>query len=411
MKKHQAFKTVSVLAASSFVLAACSSGGGSGGNESSDDTITVWTMTDGLDEFVQEYEDESGTTVEVQAIPWENAHDKIVTAVASGDGPDVLQVGTTWVAEFADAGTFKDLSDYTDEYDNLSSDNFYDTAVETTKYEDQTIGVPWYVDTRALFYRTDILEDAGYPDGPKTWDDMVDASEQLTARGDDQYAIDLLADDPQFPFVMAWEQGWDYDLDKGAENFDDPAFQEAIELHHTFYDEGYSQLGEGKEFFQAFADGSKPMFISGPWDIQTIEERTPEIEGDWDVTLMPEAETNDSMMGGAHWTVFNNSEKTEEALDFINWMSAPETQVKWYEDHSELPANLEAWEDPVLKDDDKISTFGEQLEHTKPLPLVPEYEQMGQELLSTLEQINRNDADIDKSLDEYQQEVSRILGE
>lgn len=411
MKKHQAFKTVSVLAASSFVLAACSSGGGSGGNESSDDTITVWTMTDGLDEFVQEYEDESGTTVEVQAIPWENAHDKIVTAVASGDGPDVLQVGTTWVAEFADAGTFKDLSEYTDEYDNLSSDNFYDTAVETTKYEDQTIGVPWYVDTRALFYRTDILEDAGYPDGPKTWDDMVDASEQLTARGDDQYAIDLLADDPQFPFVMAWEQGWDYDLDKGAENFDDPAFQEAIELHHTFYDEGYSQLGEGKEFFQAFADGSKPMFISGPWDIQTIEERAPEIEGDWDVTLMPEAETNDSMMGGAHWTVFNNSEKTEEALDFINWMSAPETQVKWYEDHSELPANLEAWEDPVLKDDDKISTFGEQLEHTKPLPLVPEYEQMGQELLSTLEQINRNDADIDKSLDEYQQEVSRILGE
>jgi multiple sugar transport system substrate-binding protein len=411
VKKHQAFKTVSVLAASSFVLAACSSGGGSRGNESSDDTITVWTMTDGLDEFVQEYEDESGTTVEVQAIPWENAHDKIVTAVASGDGPDVLQVGTTWVAEFADAGTFKDLSDYTDEYDNLSSDNFYDTAVETTKYEDQTIGVPWYVDTRALFYRTDILEDAGYPDGPKTWDDMVDASEQLTARGDDQYAIDLLADDPQFPFVMAWEQGWDYDLDKGAENFDDPAFQEAIELHHTFYDEGYSQLGEGKEFFQAFADGSKPMFISGPWDIQTIEERAPEIEGDWDVTLMPEAETNDSMMGGAHWTVFNNSEKTEEALDFINWMSAPETQVKWYEDHSELPANLEAWEDPVLKDDDKISTFGEQLEHTKPLPLVPEYEQMGQELLSTLEQINRNDADIDKSLDEYQQEVSRILGE
>lgn len=411
MKKHQAFKTVSVLAASSFVLAACSSGGGSRGNESSDDTITVWTMTDGLDEFVQEYEDESGTTVEVQAIPWENAHDKIVTAVASGDGPDVLQVGTTWVAEFADAGTFKDLSEYTDEYDNLSSDNFYDTAVETTKYEDQTIGVPWYVDTRALFYRTDILEDAGYPDGPKTWDDMVDASEQLTARGDDQYAIDLLADDPQFPFVMAWEQGWDYDLDKGAENFDDPAFQEAIELHHTFYDEEYSQLGEGKEFFQAFADGSKPMFISGPWDIQTIEERAPEIEGDWDVTLMPEAETNDSMMGGAHWTVFNSSEKTEEALDFINWMSAPETQVKWYEDHSELPANLEAWEDPVLKDDDKISTFGEQLEHTKPLPLVPEYEQMGQELLSTLEQINRNDADIDKSLDEYQQEVSRILGE
>ncbi len=368
-------------------------------------------MTKGLDEFVTEFEEESGVSVEVQAIPWENAHDKLLTAVASGKGPDVLQIGTTWVAEFAEAGTFLDLSDYITHYDNLSADNFYESAVETTKFEKQTIGIPWYVDTRALFYRTDILGDLGYPNGPSTWEDMIEASRQLADRGDDQYAIDLPATDPQFPFVLAWQFGWNYEVGEGAANFDHANFEEAMKLHHLFYDEGLSQTGEGKEFFQAFEDGSKPMFISGPWDIKTIKDRAPDIEGKWDVRLMPKAENNKSMMGGAHWTVFHNSDKVDQALDFINWMADPETQVKWYEANSELPANTVAWEDPILADDPMVSTFGEQLEATQPLPLIPEYERLGQELLNTLEQINRGGADIDKSLEAYRNEVSRILGE
>ncbi|MYL40795.1 extracellular solute-binding protein [Virgibacillus salexigens] len=391
-------------------ISACSSSSKSSG-AADENTITVWTMTKGLDEFVTEFEEESGVSIEVQAIPWENAHDKLLTAVASGKGPDVLQIGTTWVAEFAEAGTFLDLSDYITDYDNLSADNFYESAVETTKFEKQTIGIPWYVDTRALFYRTDILGDLGYPNGPSTWEDMIEASRQLADRGDDQYAIDLPATDPQFPFVLAWQFGWNYEVGEGAANFDHANFEDAMKLHHLFYDEGLSQTGEGKEFFQAFEDGSKPMFISGPWDIKTIKDRAPDIEGKWDVRLMPKAENNKSMMGGAHWTVFHNSDKVDQALDFINWMADPETQVKWYEANSELPANTVAWEDPILADDPMVSTFGEQLEATQPLPLIPEYERLGQELLNTLEQINRGGADIDKSLETYRNEVSRILGE
>lgn len=391
-------------------LSACSSDDSSQ-SASNDKTITVWTMSNGLDEFVKEYEDESGNTVEVQTIPWANAHDKLLTAVASGKGPDVLQIGTTWVAEFAEAGTFLDLTDYLADYENLAPENFYETAVETTQYEDTTIGIPWYVDTRALFYRTDILGEVGYPEGPETWEDMIDASRQLAARGEDQYSIDLPKSDPQFPFVLAWEQGWNYDADKGSESFSDPGFKESIELNHLFFEEGLSQTGEGKEFFQAFADGSKPMFFSGPWDIKTIEERAPEIEGDWAVHVMPAAENNTSMMGGAHLSVFHNSDNVEGALDFINWMAEPDTQLAWYDLKSELPANLESWEDSALNEDPMISTFGEQLSATQPLPLIPEFERLGAELVNTLEQINLADADIDQAIEDYKATASRILGE
>ncbi|ASN06244.1 sugar ABC transporter substrate-binding protein [Virgibacillus necropolis] len=391
-----------------FILGACSS---DDEQAESKDTIKVWTMSPALEEFVKEYENESGMTVKVQTIPWENAHDKLLTAVASGEGPDVLQIGTTWVAEFAEAGTFLDLTDYIDDYENFSPDNFFKGAIETTQYDGETIGIPWYVDTRLLFYRTDILADVGYPEGPETWEDMIDASRKLTARGDDQYALDMPTTDPQFPFMLAWEQGWNYKIGEGAANFEDPAFKDAIELHHLFFEENFSQLEEGKEFFQAFSDGSKPMFFSGPWDIQTIKDRAPEIDGKWDVHLMPKAENNKSMIGGAHFSVFHNSEKVDQSLEFINWMADPETQVAWYKHNSELPANMSAWEDPALTEDPMVSTFGEQLKSTQPLPLIPEFERMGQELLTTLEQINRGGVDIDKALADYRKEVSSILEE
>lgn len=408
MFKVKPFIFVSFLTAI-ITLSACSSGDSSGEDEAGDNTIQVWTMSEGLDDFVTDFEEESGITVDVQSIPWDSAHDKLLTAVASGKGPDVLQIGTTWVAEFAEADTFMDISEYIDDYENLAPDNFYDSAIGTTEFDGKTIGIPWYVDTRALFYRTDILEEVGYPNGPETWDDMIDASRKLADRGEDQYAIDLPTTDPQFPFILAWEHGWNYDIDKGAESFDSENFKEAIELHHLFYEEGLSQMGEGKEFFQAFSNGSKPMFFSGPWDIGTIKDRAPEIEGKWNVKVMPTAENNKSMMGGAHLSVFANSEKVDQSLEFINWMADPETQVKWYETKSELPANKEAWQDPVLANDGLVSTFGEQLESTQPLPLIPEYERLGNEILNVLEEINRGGADIDQSLEEFQVEASKIL--
>ncbi len=122
MKKHK-IGLYSALALTVFVLGACNSN--ESGGSSNENEISVWTMSGGLEDFVTEFEDETGMTVNVQTIPWSNAHDRLLTAVASGNGPDVLQIGTTWVAEFAEAGTFLDLSDHLADYENLSQDRFF----------------------------------------------------------------------------------------------------------------------------------------------------------------------------------------------------------------------------------------------------------------------------------------------
>lgn len=404
MKFRSLLPTV-ILVGIMLITVGCSSG------EDEENTIQVWTMNNAMEDFVKQYEEENDVNVETQIIPWGEVRDKFLTAIASGNGPDVVQVGSTGVPEYAGAGMFMDLTEYIDDYENFNPDNFYDGAIGTTKYDGQTIGIPFHVDTRALYYRTDILAEVGYPEGPATWEEMIDASRKLADRGDDQYAIDLPRDDPQYPFMFSWQHGWNYEEGEGASNFEDERFIEAMTKYKIFYDEELSQLEEGKEFVQAFSDGSKPMFFSGPWDIMTIQENAPEMEGKWDVRVMPTEETNTSMIGGSHFGIFHNSEKVDQSLDFINWLADAETQLAWYEEINELPANIEAWEDPALADDPFFSVFGEQLESTETLPMIPEYTEISEELINYLERIYRGGEEVEEVMEQYREKAAELLSE
>ena len=107
-KKSMVTSMVGALVLSG-VLAGCSSG-----SEDGKTTITVWGMGEeakSLPKIAEEFEKENPKIdVKVQALPWDQAHDKLLTAVASKKGPDVVQMGTTWIPEFASAGALKDLT-------------------------------------------------------------------------------------------------------------------------------------------------------------------------------------------------------------------------------------------------------------------------------------------------------------
>lgn len=408
MKNKLKGSILALFTVTAMALSGCSSQAGA------DNTIQVWAMgSEGkqMQEFVKGFEEEHDIKVDVLAIPWGDAHDKLLTAVAAGKGPDVLQVGNTWVAEFGEAGAFLDLTDHIDNYPNLNPDNFFESATATTIYDGKTYAVPYIIDTRVLFYRTDLLAEVGYPEGPETWDDMLDAARKLAARGDGNYGFDIDKGSHHIPMMMAWEHGWVYDTEKGADSFNDPKFKEAMELYSTFFAEGLSQLEAGKETVQGFNDGTYPMFISGPYMVNTIKDQAADIEGKWNVRVMPKVESSASMAGGSHFTVFEGTEKVDQALTFINYMTDPETQVEWYKAASTLPTTTSAWENPMFANDPIMKVFGDQLDSTQPFPVIAEYEFIASELLKTLEQVIRGGENVDDALASYQEEVRKILSE
>ncbi|KNE22342.1 sugar ABC transporter substrate-binding protein [Virgibacillus pantothenticus] len=382
---------------------------------SSDDTITVWAMGEEgklLKQLTEKFEKENeGIKVDVQAIPWDSAHDKLLTAVASGNGPDILQLGTTWVPEFAEAGALLDLTEYMEEHPEFAPENYFDGAAEIMQFDDQIVGIPWYVDTRVLYYRTDLLAEVGYDKAPETWEELQDAAKKLADRGEDQYGLDIDQNDQITPFIFAWQNGYDANLKENKLNFDTPEFIGAMEYYTSFFKEGSSQVEQGEDIIQAFANGKKPMFFSGPWMVNILNEQAPDAEGKWSVAVMPGKETKASSMGGATLSIFHNSENVDNALKFLSYMNETETQLEWLDISNTLPSKPESWENPKLQDDPMYSVFGEQLKESKAGLQTEQFERIAQELLSSLERVNAGGADLKAEMEQFNKTAQDLLAE
>ncbi|UCZ52823.1 sugar ABC transporter substrate-binding protein [Bacillus shivajii] len=407
-KKFQLLSTL--LIGGAMLLTAC------GGGSEEDQEIRVWAMGEEgtlLPELAEKFEAENpDISVNVQAIPWGQAHERLLTAVASGEGPDVLQLGTSWVPEFGDVGMMLDLSPYLDEYPEFNKENYFDGAAESMEYNDELVGIPWYVDTRVLYYRTDLLAEVGYDEAPATWEELKDAATKLADRGEDYYGFDIDQNDQFVPFMFAWQNGSDFIDENGNTDFTSPEFVEAMEFHHSFFAEGVTPTSGQLEIVQSFSSGVQPMFQSGPWMVNILNNEAPEIEGDWAVATLPAKETNTSFIGGSNLTVFHNTEMVEESLEFISFLVDEQTQLEWYEISNTLPSNVDAWNDPVLEEDEMLSVFGEQLEETKASPQLPEWEAIAQEMIRSMERVNVGGEDLHEELDKFRDKVENdILSE
>ena len=114
-----------------------------------------------------------GTKVNIEFVPWAQAHDKFTTAIAGGKMPDVAEMGTTWTPEFADQGASS--------RPRSPSGKYVSSLVDAATLDGKVWGKPWYAGARALIYRKDVLEKAGVKP-PKTWDELLAASKAIKAK-------------------------------------------------------------------------------------------------------------------------------------------------------------------------------------------------------------------------------------
>ncbi len=127
--------------------------------------------------------------VRVQQLPWNAAHEKLLTAFAGGATPDLCQLGNTWIPEFAALEALEPLETSVAGSSVVRSADYFPGIWQTNVVEGRLYGVPWYVDTRLLFYRRDLLAQAGFPSPPRTWNEWRQMLAAIKARvGPDRYA-------------------------------------------------------------------------------------------------------------------------------------------------------------------------------------------------------------------------------
>src|SRR6476646_10085824 len=154
-------------------------------------TITVWAMGaegDNLSKLTKDFEAANpGVKVQVTAIPWDAAHDKFTTAITANKTPDVAMVGTTWMGEFAGMGALDPTPGEVDK------SVFFDGAHKTTEVNGTSFGVPWYVETRLVYYRTDLAKKAGLTSPPTDWDGLRTMAKAMQTKAGAKYGMGFQA--------------------------------------------------------------------------------------------------------------------------------------------------------------------------------------------------------------------------
>jgi multiple sugar transport system substrate-binding protein len=351
-------------------------------------------------------------------MPWTAAHEKLLTAYVGESTPDISQLGNTWVPEFAALGALEPLAPWVAQSVALEIADFFPGIWSTNVVDDTLFGVPWYVDTRVLFYRKDILARAGYATPPTTWDAWVGAMERMKALGgQDRYPILLPVEEWAQPVIFGLQNGAPILRDGGRYGaFNEPRFRRAFEFYISLYRRGLAPIVASQQVanpFQEFARGGIAMWITGPWNIGELRKRLPaELQDDWATTPLPAPQPPGpglSNAGGSSLVIFRGSRHKAEAWKLIEFLTATEQQRRFFHITGDLPARESAWRDTALAGDPHARAFLEQLRHVRPMPQVPEWEQIATRVAQAAEQVARGRRSTDEALAALDRDVNAML--
>ncbi len=383
-------------------------------------TITFWAMgregevvAELLPEFERRHPD---IRVRLQQLPWTAVHEKLLTAFAGDALPDVGQLGNSWVAEFAALDALEPLDARVASSSVVARDDYFPGIWDTNVIDGATLGVPWYVDTRLVFYRKDLLAEAGFPTPPRDWNEWRRAMAAVKQLGGAKnYSILLPLD--EFGPLLSLAIQKDTPLLKDDDtrgNFSSADFRDSFDFYTgMFASEWAPRMSDTQisNVWNEFSRGFFAFYINGPWNIGEFQRRLPaEFQDKWTTMPLPGPDgAGASVAGGTSLVVFKQSDKQDAAWKLIEYFAEPTVQLRFHELTGDLPPRRSVWSDPQLADDRHAAAFREQLERVKPTPKVAEWERIVIEMQRAAERVARGGADPEKTLAALDKEVDAIL--
>lgn len=335
MKTYRLLAGAAALAAAAG-LTAC--GGSDPDGAGGAGTVDVWLMRDSVTEefsdavaadFEKSHPD---IDVRIQIQEWNGIGEKVTAALASNDAPDVIEVGNTQVAQYAASGGVKDLSDRVDE---LKGADWLPGLAEPGRIDGRQYGIPYYAANRVVVYRTDLFEEAGIEEPPKTREQWLDVTERLNTGGNQ--GIYLPGQNWYLLAGLIWDEGGDLavqdgDVWKGA--LDTPEALAAMDYYRRL-----QALGDGpKDSDEAeppqvdiVAKGKVAQVVSVPGGAKLIEEANPELKGRLGFFPVPgktAGEPGAVFTGGSDLIIPAAAGRPDDAYAFIKHLTGAKWQKK-----------------------------------------------------------------------------------
>ena len=357
-----------------------------------------------------------GIRVEAQQLPWTAAHEKLLTAFAGDALPDVCQLGNTWIAEFAALKALEPLDDRVAASSIVDPADYFGGIWDTNQVDGKLYGVPWYVDTRLLFYRQDVLREAGFAAPPRSWPQWTQMLAAVKGHvGPDRYAILLPVNEFEPLVALALQQSDPLLRDDGRwGNFRSEGFRRTLRFYVDVFRRGFAPPQTNADIsnvWNEFGRGYFSFYISGPWNIGEFKRRLPpDKQGTWMTAPLPGPDgPGASIAGGSSLVLFKSSRQKAAAWQLIEYLSQPAIERRLHDLAGDLPPRRSAWAEGSLADDVYARAFRDQLERVKPAPKVPEWERIATEIRVVAEHLVHGDLTVDQAAAELDARADRIL--
>jgi N,N'-diacetylchitobiose transport system substrate-binding protein len=421
MTRIRALPAASAAAALALIATACGTGGGGEGQ-----TLDVWIMegtnpdaTAYFEEIGRQFREETGVEVNVEFVPWADAHDKFTTAIAGNTMPDVAEVGTTWTLEFAEAGALLDVSDRVND-----TGGYVEGLAEAGQVDGSLYGVPWYAGVRSVIYRTDVFEELDLEE-PTTWAELRETAITISEERDDLTAFPVAGDAMYQMLPFVWGSGADV-----AEQGSDGTWTSGIDSAEareglSFYtglalEDGVSSTGASTwletDLQDNFISGDVAMMIAGSWTPAAILEADPELEGRIGAFPIPgpDGGYSPSFLGGSHLSVFNATEDPDLAWSYVELLTNDENARRWSEETTYFPGKTEQLEPYTTSDDPLVRPFAEQMaEAGRGLPASANFGKVQGDavLQAMLQDILNEKASVEEATSRAAEEIEQTLNE
>jgi multiple sugar transport system substrate-binding protein len=370
-------------------------------DESGKVTVEMWVMPNSLEPLkdletlIKDFEAANpGIKVKITSVDWGAAWTKITTAATSGDVPDLVQVGSTWVGSISGMGALLDLKDRLAEVGGKNV--FIPAAWRTTGIEGsgQVTAIPWFMDARAMYYRTDVLREAGVK--PSELDNWASFEKALKKIKDAKVSIDGTEIAPLgisgkndwnvihnlAPWI--WGSGGDYvSPNRKLSDINSKDSLKGIMFYIGLVKSGYVPI-EYLELNTAqvssnFNNGSCAIYFDGPYEVKTLT--TPPGQGgaagsltsrNFAVAPYPKGPKGRfTFVGGSALGIFKQAKHPNEAFKVIQYLVSKPAQVSYAKVTGFLPVRSDAFNDPFFSSDPNRRMFKEAVLYGRTYPCIP----------------------------------------
>ncbi|RST31449.1 extracellular solute-binding protein [Sphingomonas ginkgonis] len=350
----------------------------------------------------------TGIDVDVQSVPWTEAHQKLLTAHAGNALPDVLMLSNGWIGEFAMIGAIAPVPSPA-----LLAD-LVPGLLDGTRVGGTAFAVPWSAAPPVQFYRRDLLADAGYPAAPESWGEWRRMGAALKRRRPDDFAFLMLLNWPQTLITMMIQTGAPMLRDRNTRgHFQTPEAREALAYYVSLFTDGYAPKvlsTEVQDPLAALAQGQFAVWPTGPTLLLDLHRRRAELPAErWGTARLagPDGPTR-ATAEDVSLCVSAASPRQADAWRLVAHLTSPASELRFASLIGNLPARRSAWASletsaPIL------APFAAQVREIATTPRVVEWEQIQTEVQLIAERVVRGQLSVDQGLAEADRHVDRIL--